>query len=81
MREIRVPYDNEIVLRAPAGEEASEPLLSIVIPAMDEEDVIGEFLDWCRTQLAQTRARTRVYRRDSLHTWPVCTYGRRRLHL
>jgi hypothetical protein len=48
IREIRVPYDSEIVLCVPAVEAASEPLLSIVIPAMDEEAVIGEFLDWCR---------------------------------
>lgn len=47
VHEIRVPYDSDIVLRVPAVEAASEPRLSIVIPAMDEEAVIGEFLDWC----------------------------------
>jgi hypothetical protein len=52
LREIRVPYDNEILLRVPAGEAAAEPLLSIVIPAMDEEAVIGEFLGWCREGIA-----------------------------
>jgi hypothetical protein len=53
VRDIRVPYDVEIVLRVPAVEAASEPLLSIVIPAMDEEAVIGEFLDWCREGIAK----------------------------
>jgi len=52
-REIRVPYDDEIVLRVPAGEAASEPLLSIVIPALDEAAVIGEFLGWCREGIAK----------------------------
>jgi glycosyltransferase involved in cell wall biosynthesis len=65
MREIRVPYDNEIVLRVPAGETASEPLLSVVIPAMDEEAVVGEFLDWCRVGINKARIAAEIIIIDS----------------
>ncbi len=36
----------EVVLVVPQGDVA-DPQISIVIPALDEERVIGEFLDWC----------------------------------
>ena len=65
MREIRVPYDNEIVLRVPAGEAASEPLLSVVIPAMDEAAVVGEFLDWCRVGIDKARIAAEIIIVDS----------------
>jgi hypothetical protein len=63
--EIRVPYDNEIVLRVPAGEAVSEPLLSVVIPAMDEEAVVGEFLDWCRVGIENARIAAEIIIVDS----------------
>lgn len=42
-----LPGDDEAVLLIPPGDVA-EPEVSIVIPAFDEEPVIGEFMDWCR---------------------------------
>ena len=36
----------EVVLVVPHGDVA-DPQISIVIPALNEERVIGEFLDWC----------------------------------
>jgi glycosyltransferase involved in cell wall biosynthesis len=38
--------DAEIVLVVPP-DDITDPQVSIVIPALDEEGVIGEFLDWC----------------------------------
>jgi hypothetical protein len=61
IREIRVPYDTEIVLRVPDGEAPCVPLLSMVIPAMDEEAVVGEFLDWCRVGIDRARIGRRNY--------------------
>jgi glycosyltransferase involved in cell wall biosynthesis len=40
----------ELTLLVPAL-DASEPELSIVIPAMDEEITIGEFVEWCKEGL------------------------------
>ncbi len=65
MREIRVPYDNQIVLRVLDGEAASEPLLSLVIPAMDEAAVVGEFLDWCRVGIDKARIAAEIVIVDS----------------
>lgn len=42
-----VPGDSEAVLMIPE-DDVDAPEVSIVIPAMDEEAVIGEFMDWCR---------------------------------
>ena len=42
-----LPWDDEAVLLIPPGDVA-DPEISIVIPAFDEEPVIGEFMDWCR---------------------------------
>ncbi|MBT7770028.1 MAG: glycosyltransferase family 2 protein, partial [Rhodospirillales bacterium] len=39
-------HDNALVLLLPEN-DTSDPELSIVIPAMNEETVVGEFMDWC----------------------------------
>jgi glycosyltransferase involved in cell wall biosynthesis len=42
--------DPDVRLLIPANDVA-EPELSIVIPALDEEITVGEFVDWCRQGL------------------------------
>ena len=42
----RPPGDMEPVLLVPAGDVA-DPEISIVIPALDEEGLIGDVIDWC----------------------------------
>lgn len=39
--------DPEVALLVPEN-DVSEPELSIVVPALDEELTVGEFVDWCR---------------------------------
>jgi glycosyltransferase involved in cell wall biosynthesis len=49
------PADVELFL--PAGDDPSVvPEVSIVIPALNEEITIGEFVDWCKTGLANAGA-------------------------
>jgi len=36
----------------PAGDNADAPLVSIVVPCLNEELTIGEFVDWCKQGLA-----------------------------
>jgi glycosyltransferase involved in cell wall biosynthesis len=43
--------DSDTTLLVP-DDDVSDPELSIVIPALNEEITIGEFLDWCRRGLA-----------------------------
>lgn len=43
----RPPGDDEAVLLVPA-DDVADPEVSIVIPALDEEGLIAEFIDWCR---------------------------------
>ena len=38
--------DPDVELRLPPA-DVSEPELSIVIPALDEELTVGDFVDWC----------------------------------
>jgi glycosyltransferase involved in cell wall biosynthesis len=42
----RGPTDNDVQLLIPGNDEA-EPKISIVIPALNEERTIGQFVDWC----------------------------------
>ena len=37
------------------GEDVDTPELSIVIPALNEELTIGDFVDWCKTGIAQAK--------------------------
>jgi hypothetical protein len=44
----------DIELFCPAGDDSTaDPLFSIVIPALNEEITIGEFVDWCKEGLAR----------------------------
>jgi glycosyltransferase involved in cell wall biosynthesis len=43
--------DDDTTLHVPA-EDVAEPEVSIVIPALNEEITIGDFLDWCQAGLA-----------------------------
>src|SRR5512136_946508 len=45
-------FDPELMLRIPAA-DPPDPEVSIVIPALNEEQTIGEFVDWSRQGLAQ----------------------------
>ncbi len=45
-KRVTFPEDAEAVLLIPP-DDVKEPEVSIVIPAMDEEPVIAEFMDWC----------------------------------
>ena len=44
--------DGDVTLLVPDADVA-EPELSIVIPALNEELTVGEFVDWCKQGLAQ----------------------------
>jgi len=41
------PVDPDLALRVPPWGDVSEPELSIVVPAMNEQLTIGDFVDWC----------------------------------
>lgn len=57
--EVAVP-----TLFCPQNDEA-EPLLSIVIPALNEEIAIGQFMDWCHAGIAAAGIRAEVLIIDS----------------
>ena len=46
-----VPADVELRLLVPT-DDVPDPELSIVIPALNEEKTVGDFVDWCREGLA-----------------------------
>ncbi len=64
-REIRVPYDKEIVFLVPVSELGKEPELSIVIPAMNEELSIAEFIDWCHAGITNSEVAAELIIVDS----------------
>ena len=47
------PVESEIELLVPEGDVA-DPLLSIVVPALNERITIAQFVDWCQAGLAAT---------------------------
>jgi len=49
------PTDPEIVLSLPA-DDVDKPELSIVIPALNEQLTIADFIDWCKEGLAKAGA-------------------------
>jgi glycosyltransferase involved in cell wall biosynthesis len=49
--EPRPAADGDVVLHVPE-DDVAEPELSLVVPALDEELTIGEFVDWCKQGLA-----------------------------
>jgi glycosyltransferase involved in cell wall biosynthesis len=52
---ISAPQDPEVSLALPA-EDVENPELSIVIPALNEQLTIGDFIDWCKEGLAKAGA-------------------------
>jgi glycosyltransferase involved in cell wall biosynthesis len=56
--------DPEMQLRLPA-QDVADPELSIVIPAMNEEITIGEFVEWCREGIARAGVRGEILIVDS----------------
>ncbi|MEE8139453.1 MAG: glycosyltransferase family 2 protein, partial [Alphaproteobacteria bacterium] len=56
--------DAEVQLLIPT-DDVAEPEVSIVIPAMNEEPVIGEFIDWCMEGIEKAGARVEVLIVDS----------------
>ena len=52
---ISAPQDPEVSLALPA-EDVDNPELSIVIPALNEQLTIGDFIDWCKEGLAKAGA-------------------------
>ena len=46
------PVENEIELLIPDGDVA-DPLLSIVVPALNERITIAAFVEWCQAGLAR----------------------------
>jgi glycosyltransferase involved in cell wall biosynthesis len=56
--------DPEVQLCIPSNDVA-DPELSIVIPAMNEEITIGEFVDWCREGIAKAGVRGEILIVDS----------------
>ena len=40
-------------------EDVADPELSIVIPALNEELTVGEFVEWCKEGLEQAASRGR----------------------
>jgi glycosyltransferase involved in cell wall biosynthesis len=58
--------DPDVTLLLPESDVA-EPELSIVIPALDEEITVGEFVDWCRQGLEAAGVAGEVLIVDSSH--------------
>ena len=56
--------DPEVELRIPANDIA-DPELSIVIPAMNEQVTIGEFVEWCQEGIAHANVRGEILIVDS----------------
>src|ERR1039458_7701510 len=56
--------DREIQLLAP-DEDTRDPELSIVIPALNEEITVGQFVDWCHEGLRRAGIRGEVLIVDS----------------
>lgn len=56
--------DSELRLLVPANDVA-EPELSIVIPALNEELTIGQFVDWCQEGLRRAKVQGEVLIIDS----------------
>ena len=56
--------DSELRLLVPANDVA-DPELSIVIPALNEELTIGQFVDWCQEGLRRAKVRGEVLIIDS----------------
>ena len=58
------PVANEIELLIP-GNDVADPLLSIVVPALDERITIAAFVEWCQAGLAAAGIRGEILIVDS----------------
>ena len=56
--------NSQIKLLIPAGDVA-DPEVSVVIPALNEELTIGEFVDWCKEGIRRANARGEILIIDS----------------
>ena len=56
---------DEVWLETPDGELEEKPQLSLVVPAMNEEVTIGEFIDWCNEGLARSGLKGEILIIDS----------------
>ena len=61
---IQVPVDPEVELLVPEA-DAADPEVSIVIPALNEQLTIGDFIDWCHEGLRKAGAEGEVLIVDS----------------
>ncbi|HEY3822041.1 MAG TPA: glycosyltransferase family 2 protein [Polyangiaceae bacterium] len=57
-------HDPELELLVP-GDDASDPELSIVVPALNEALTIGDFIEWCTAGLAKAKMRGEILIVDS----------------
>jgi glycosyltransferase involved in cell wall biosynthesis len=57
--------DNTPVHRLPSDQVIGDVELSVVVPAMDEELTVGEFVDWCKEGLAEAGVRGQILIVDS----------------
>jgi len=58
------PVGDEIELLIP-GDDVADPLLSIVVPALNERIAIAEFVQWCKAGLASAGVRGEILIVDS----------------
>ncbi len=63
-RVVTFPHDPAISLHLPDN-DVDDPELSIVIPAMNEEAVVGDFLAWCVEGIADAGVTTEILILDS----------------
>ena len=61
---VQPPGDEEAFLLVPANDVA-DPEVSIVIPALDEEGLIGDFIDWCLEGIENAGVATEILIVDS----------------
>ncbi len=57
--------DNSPVHRLPSDHVIGDEELSVVVPAMNEELTVGEFVDWCKEGLAEAGVRGQILIVDS----------------
>jgi len=61
---VATPHDPELRLLVPP-DDVTDPEVSIVIPALNEERTVADFVDWCRQGLAAAGVRGEVLIVDS----------------
>jgi glycosyltransferase involved in cell wall biosynthesis len=55
----------EVELLVPKGDDGGEPEISIVVPALNEQITIGEFVEWCKEGFAKAGVRGEILIVDS----------------